>query len=251
VLAAARSARWWPPRAPRAWARSTRCTRSRAVRERYGVRVHVDAALRRVLTLLADGRPVGWPRRRGGRSRVRLGRRRPAQARPAALRVRRGAVPRPVVGRFYLHDSPYTYFTSDELHLGEISLECSRAGAAAAALWLTSGCCRRTPDGLGEVLAAGRRAALDWAGLLAAGDGPLPRPASAVSAAGAGHRHLLPGPGVRCPLRRPSARVLEAAWPTQSTRYSSARCGSPRTRSPGATLRSAPTPAGQGSCAAC
>ena len=32
-------------------------------------------------------------------------------------------------GRFYLHDSPYTYFTSADLHLGEISLECSRAGA--------------------------------------------------------------------------------------------------------------------------
>jgi len=43
----------------------------------------------------------------------------------------------PSVARHYLHDSPYTYFTSDELHLGEISLECSRAGAAAAALWLT------------------------------------------------------------------------------------------------------------------
>ena len=41
------------------------------------------------------------------------------------------------VGRFYKHDSPYTYFTSGELHLGEISLECSRAGAAAAALWAT------------------------------------------------------------------------------------------------------------------
>jgi tyrosine decarboxylase / aspartate 1-decarboxylase len=43
----------------------------------------------------------------------------------------------PSVGRFYKHDSPYTYFTSDELHLGEISLECSRAGAAAVALWAT------------------------------------------------------------------------------------------------------------------
>ena len=43
----------------------------------------------------------------------------------------------PAVGRFYRHDSPYTYFTSDELHLGEISLECSRAGAAAVALWAT------------------------------------------------------------------------------------------------------------------
>ncbi len=43
----------------------------------------------------------------------------------------------PSVGRFYKHDSPYTYFSSDELHLGEISLECSRAGAAAAGLWAT------------------------------------------------------------------------------------------------------------------
>jgi tyrosine decarboxylase/aspartate 1-decarboxylase len=43
----------------------------------------------------------------------------------------------PAIGRFYKHDSPYTYFTSDELHLGEISLECSRAGASAVALWAT------------------------------------------------------------------------------------------------------------------
>ena len=43
----------------------------------------------------------------------------------------------PEEGRFYKHDSPYTYFTSDQLHLGEITLECSRAGAAAAALWAT------------------------------------------------------------------------------------------------------------------
>jgi len=41
------------------------------------------------------------------------------------------------VGRLYKHDSPYTYFSSAELHLGEISLECSRPGAAAAALWAT------------------------------------------------------------------------------------------------------------------
>ena len=43
----------------------------------------------------------------------------------------------PDVGRFYKHGSPYTYFTSAELHLGEISLECSRPGAAAVALWAT------------------------------------------------------------------------------------------------------------------
>jgi tyrosine decarboxylase/aspartate 1-decarboxylase len=43
----------------------------------------------------------------------------------------------PGVGRLYKHESPYTYFSSGELHLGEISLECSRPGAAAAALWAT------------------------------------------------------------------------------------------------------------------
>jgi len=43
----------------------------------------------------------------------------------------------PSVGAFYKHDSPYTYFSSHELHLGEISLECSRAGASAVALWAT------------------------------------------------------------------------------------------------------------------
>ena len=43
----------------------------------------------------------------------------------------------PTVGHFYSHDSPYTYFSSEELHLGEISLECSRPGASAVALWST------------------------------------------------------------------------------------------------------------------
>jgi len=43
----------------------------------------------------------------------------------------------PALGRLYKHDSPFTYFSSKELHLGEISLECSRPGAAAAALWAT------------------------------------------------------------------------------------------------------------------
>lgn len=68
------------------------------------------------------------------------------------------------VGRFYKHDSPYTYFTSAELHLGEISLECSRAGAAAAAFWATLRCFPLTADaGMGPILKATRRAALDWA----------------------------------------------------------------------------------------
>jgi glutamate/tyrosine decarboxylase-like PLP-dependent enzyme len=43
----------------------------------------------------------------------------------------------PSVGRLYKHDSPYTYFSSGDLHLGEITLECSRPGASAVALWAT------------------------------------------------------------------------------------------------------------------
>lgn len=73
----------------------------------------------------------------------------------------------PAVGRFYAHDSPYTYFTSAELHLGEISLECSRAGAAAAALWATLQAFPLEPEaGFGPILARTRQAALDWAGRL-------------------------------------------------------------------------------------
>jgi tyrosine decarboxylase/aspartate 1-decarboxylase len=53
----------------------------------------------------------------------------------------------PSVGRIYSHDSPYTYFSSDELHLGEISLECSRAGAGAVALWTTQQMLPMVPEG--------------------------------------------------------------------------------------------------------
>lgn len=77
----------------------------------------------------------------------------------------------PAVGRFYKHDSPYTYFTSNELHLGEISLECSRAGAAAAALWATLKCFPLEADkGLGAILRKTRAAALRWAELIEESD---------------------------------------------------------------------------------
>ena len=69
----------------------------------------------------------------------------------------------PTMARHYLHDSPYTYFTSDELHLGEISLECSRAGAAAGALWLTLQLLPLSAEeGLGPILSACREAAQRW-----------------------------------------------------------------------------------------
>jgi tyrosine decarboxylase / aspartate 1-decarboxylase len=67
----------------------------------------------------------------------------------------------PGVGRFYQHDSPYTYFSSEELHLGEISLECSRAGASAVALWATQRLLPLVPDGdFARDLASSRDAAL-------------------------------------------------------------------------------------------
>jgi glutamate/tyrosine decarboxylase-like PLP-dependent enzyme len=69
----------------------------------------------------------------------------------------------PAVGRIYQHDSPYTYFTSSELHLGEISLECSRPGAAAVALWTTQQMLPLAQGGeFARGLAAGREAALEF-----------------------------------------------------------------------------------------
>tara|TARA_R110002126_G_scaffold4515_3_gene23802 strand:- start:5764 stop:7104 length:1341 start_codon:yes stop_codon:yes gene_type:complete len=68
----------------------------------------------------------------------------------------------PEVGKYYKHDSPYTYFTSDELHLGEISLECSRAGATAVALWAILQCFPLLEkEGFGPIMAQCRKAALN------------------------------------------------------------------------------------------
>src|SRR6266513_1794382 len=73
----------------------------------------------------------------------------------------------PEVGRLYQHDSPYTYFSSAELHLGEISLECSRPGAAAAALWATQRLLPLKKGGeFARGLERGRKAALALFGKL-------------------------------------------------------------------------------------
>ena len=133
----------------------------------HGARVHVDAAYGGFFALIADDSSDGVESA-------------PFAAIAAADSVvidphKHGLQPYgcgavlfadPGVGRLYSHDSPYTYFTSDELHLGEISLECSRAGASAAALWLTTEVLPLTPDGLGRVLRANRRGAVEWAALL-------------------------------------------------------------------------------------
>jgi len=124
-----------------------------ALRERYGVRIHVDAAYGGFFTLLDDA-PVAF-RSVGAADSVVIDPHKHG-LQPYGC----GAVlfADPTIGRLYAHESPFTYFTSDSLHLGEISLECSRAGAAAAALWLTL---RAVP--LEPVLASARRAALAFA----------------------------------------------------------------------------------------
>ena len=67
-----------------------------------------------------------------------------------------------VPGVLYKHNSPYTYFLSTDLHLGEISLECSRPGAVAAALWATQRLLPLVKGGeFARNLAKGREAALE------------------------------------------------------------------------------------------
>jgi tyrosine decarboxylase / aspartate 1-decarboxylase len=81
----------------------------------------------------------------------------------------------PGVGSLYKHDSPYTYFSSAELHLGEISLECSRPGAAAAALWATQRLLPLQKGGeFARGLECGREAALALHEKLKASDAFVP-----------------------------------------------------------------------------
>ena len=133
-----------------------------ALRAKYEFRVHVDAAYGGYFSLIAD--MLDEPARR---AYAAIG-----QADSIVIDPHKhGLQPYGCgcvlfrdldVGRLYKHDSPYTYFTSKELHLGEISLECSRAGAAAVALWATQQLLPLTPDGeFARGLKRGRAAALE------------------------------------------------------------------------------------------
>jgi tyrosine decarboxylase / aspartate 1-decarboxylase len=107
-----------------------------ALAARHGARVHVDAAYGGYFTLASNLDPAARA------AFDRLG-----EADSIAIDPHKhGLQPYgcgcilfrdPAVGRLYAHDSPYTYFTSKDLHLGEITLECSRPGASAVALWAT------------------------------------------------------------------------------------------------------------------
>jgi glutamate/tyrosine decarboxylase-like PLP-dependent enzyme len=133
-----------------------------ALRERYGFRVHVDGAYGGYFRLIPEA--LDSPARQAfavierADSIVIDPHKHGLQPYGCGCVLFRD----PGVGRFYKHDSPYTYFTSKELHLGEISLECSRAGAAAVALWATQRLLPLKPGGeFAQGLARGRAAALE------------------------------------------------------------------------------------------
>ena len=132
------------------------------LRDRYGFRVHVDGAYGGYFRLITDALDES----------ARLAYQAISKADSIVVDPHKhGLQPygcgcilfrEPAVGRLYKHDSPYTYFTSKELHLGEISLECSRAGAAAVALWATQRLLPLVPEGeFAEGLRQGRAAALE------------------------------------------------------------------------------------------
>jgi tyrosine decarboxylase/aspartate 1-decarboxylase len=131
-----------------------------ALRERYDFRVHVDAAYGGYYALarnLARESRAAFDRIALADSIVIDPHKHGLQPYGCGCVLFRD----PAVGRFYRHDSPYTYFTSAELHLGEISLECSRAGASAVALWATMRLLPLEPGGaFAEGLESCREAAL-------------------------------------------------------------------------------------------
>lgn len=130
------------------------------LRERHGFRIHVDAAYGGYFVLTANlGAKAkdSFSKIKEADSLVIDPHKHGLQPYGCGCVIFRDAS----IGKFYKHESPYTYFSSAELHLGEISLECSRPGAAAAALWATQ---KLLPLKLGgefaKGLEAGREAAL-------------------------------------------------------------------------------------------
>lgn len=130
------------------------------LRERYGFRLHLDAAYGGYFALVGNLAPedrASFDAMAEADSIVVDPHKHGLQPYGCGCVVFRD----PAVGRLYRHDSPYTYFTSRDLHLGEISLECSRPGAAAVALWATQRLLPLEPGGeFARGLEAGREAAL-------------------------------------------------------------------------------------------
>ena len=130
------------------------------LRDRYGFRVHVDSAYGGYFGLadnLADPARAAFDSIAGADSIVVDPHKHGLQPYGCGCVLFRD----PGVAALYRHHSPYTYFSSTDLHLGEISLECSRPGAAAVALWTTQRLLPLVRGGeFANGLSASRRAAL-------------------------------------------------------------------------------------------
>ena len=198
------------------------------LRERYGFRIHVDAAyggyFRLADNLAAESR-AAFDRIGEADSIVIDPHKHGLQPYGCGCVLFRD----PVVGSLYKHDSPYTYFSSRDLHLGEISLECSRPGAAAVALWATQRLLPLVRGGeFARGLEASRRAALDLAGRLEA-DGrfvvamapeldivvwaPRAQPAEAASAWSQRIFDEAARRGLHLALTQMPARFFAGSWP--------------------------------------
>ncbi|HKD06889.1 MAG TPA: aminotransferase class V-fold PLP-dependent enzyme [Bryobacteraceae bacterium] len=136
------------------------------LREQFGFRVHVDSAYGGYFTLAGNLRPetrMAFDRIGEADSIVIDPHKHGLQPYGCGCVLFRD----PAVGALYKHDSPYTYFSSRDLHLGEISLECSRPGASAAALWATQRLLPLEKGGeFARSLEASRAAALELAARL-------------------------------------------------------------------------------------
>ncbi|WP_348267855.1 aminotransferase class I/II-fold pyridoxal phosphate-dependent enzyme [Edaphobacter sp. DSM 109919] len=168
------------------------------LRQRYNFRIHVDAAYGGYFTLASNLSP---------QTRAAY------DAIPQADSIvidphKHGLQPYgcgcilfrdPSVGRLYKHDSPYTYFSSKDLHLGEISLECSRAGASAVALWATQQLLPYSPGGtFAQNLESSHQAALEL------------------------HRRLTSSPHFITPTARPELDIVFWAVNSANSQLSSA-----------------------------
>jgi glutamate/tyrosine decarboxylase-like PLP-dependent enzyme len=139
-----------------------------ARREKYGFRVHGDMAYGGYYRLLAARAPALAAFARTGDldSIVVDPHKHGLQPYGCGCVLFRDAA----VAKHYAHASPYTYFSSPDHHPGETTLECSRAGAAAAALWLTQKIVPLTDDGLGAILEKCLAGARAFAELVRASD---------------------------------------------------------------------------------
>jgi glutamate/tyrosine decarboxylase-like PLP-dependent enzyme len=135
------------------------------LRQRHRFRIHVDAAYGGYFTLAGNLSPearAAFDAVQQADSIVIDPHKHGLQPYGCGCILFRDPAPQHKIARFYKHDSPYTYFSSKDLHLGEISLECSRAGASAVALWATQQLLPYTPGGIfAQNLESSRSAALE------------------------------------------------------------------------------------------